>query len=171
MYTEAEVLKIIKWYKDTISECDASDKEPLQLLSEYKKYRKKFDPKKRKRFTYGTVGYGVMSLLGEFYRMGRIEIYDSESETPFNNGEGVFCLPFEASGQFEDWIMGLSTDMPIQFDIGSVDECRAEVSKKLNIDIDKLNDRETVGKYYKEKYKNIKQKVTEEIAKFKKEKL
>ena len=29
------------------------------------------------RFHYSTVGYGVFSLMGEKYRMGRIEIFDA----------------------------------------------------------------------------------------------
>jgi len=35
------------------------------------------------RFSYHTVGYGVFSLLGERYRMGRIEIFDSKSDSGY----------------------------------------------------------------------------------------
>jgi hypothetical protein len=106
-----------------------------------------------KRFSYSTVGYGVFSLLGEFYRMGRIEIYDKENDSGFASGEGTYCMPFEAAAKFEDWIEELNTDLPIQFDVGSVDECSYEVSKKLKIPKDKLNDLETKKIFYSKKRK------------------
>ncbi len=34
------------------------------------------------RFAYSTVGYGVFSLLGEKYTMGRIEVFDRQDESP-----------------------------------------------------------------------------------------
>jgi hypothetical protein len=41
------------------------------------------------RFSYSTVGYGVFSLMGDKYRMGRIEIFDSEDESGYAVSEGI----------------------------------------------------------------------------------
>ena len=40
------------------------------------------------RFYYSTVGYGVFSLMGEKYRMGRVEIFDSQDESGYDVDEG-----------------------------------------------------------------------------------
>ena len=106
------------------------------------------------RYSYRTVGYGVFSLLGEFYSMGRIEIYDKEEDSGFNIGEGGYCMPFTAANQFCSFIESLKTDLPISFDIGSVKNCEFEVSEILGIPVEKLNDMETKKAYYKEKNKN-----------------
>jgi len=44
------------------------------------------------RFSYSTVGYGVFSLMGEKYRMGRIEIFDSEDESGYAVNEGIYTI-------------------------------------------------------------------------------
>jgi len=103
------------------------------------------------RFSYSTVGYGVFSLLGERYRMGRIEVFDREDESGYQVHEGFYCMPFEAAAKFEEFIESLETDLPIHFDIGSVDWCRVECAKELNIDVEKLNDIETKKQFYREK--------------------
>jgi len=41
------------------------------------------------RYSYSTVGYGVMSLFGEKYRMGRIEVFDREDESGYQVHEGI----------------------------------------------------------------------------------
>ncbi len=72
-----------------------------------------------KRYSYSTVGYGVFSLLGERYRMGRIEVFDREDESGYQVHEGFYCMPFEAAAKFEDFIEALETDLPIHLEIGS----------------------------------------------------
>jgi len=107
--------------------------------------------KENKRFSYSCVGYGVFSLLGEYYRMGRIEIFDSENESGFAVDEGTFCLPLEVSYKIEEMFDNLQTDFPINIKIGSVQWCTEEVSKKLNIPVDKLNDPDTKEEFYTKK--------------------
>lgn len=104
-----------------------------------------------KRFCYSTVGYGVFSLLGERYRMGRIEVFDREDESGYQVHEGFYCMPFEAAAKFEDFIESLQTDLPIHFDIGSVEWCNVETAKELGIDPDKMNDSETKKEYWRKK--------------------
>jgi len=104
------------------------------------------------RFTYSTVGYGVFSLLGERYRIGRIEIYDKEDDSGYATNEGTYCMPFEAAQKFEDFIEALETEHPICIEIGSIKECEYAVSEELNIPLNKLNDLETKKEYYKKKY-------------------
>jgi hypothetical protein len=109
---------------------------------------------KNGRYYYETVGYGVMSLLGEFYRMGRIEIYDKESSDGYAIEEGTYCLPHYTATQFEDFIESIETDLPIQININSVDVCQQAVSDKLGIPVEKLNDKETVQNYIDDKIKD-----------------
>jgi hypothetical protein len=103
---------------------------------------------KRGRYYYSTVGYGVFSLLGERYRMGRIEIFDKNDESGYQISEGTYCLPFEAARLFEDWIEGIETDYPMCIDMGSMDWCQQSVSEDLGIPVDKLNDMETKKAFY-----------------------
>ena len=51
------------------------------------------------RFSYHTVGYGVFSLLGEKYRMGRVEIFDRQDESGYAVSEGTYCMPHVAANQ------------------------------------------------------------------------
>ena len=108
--------------------------------------------KNSKRYTYETVGYGVFSLIGYIYRMGRIEVYDNQNNSGYAVSEGTYCMPFEAATKFEDWIEGLETDYPIKISIGSIDECSDAVSEEIGIPVDKLNDKKTIEKFYKKKY-------------------
>lgn len=100
------------------------------------------------RYRYQTVGYGVFSLLGEFYRMGRIEVFDKEEDTGYSSSEGNYCMPFIAANQFECFINTLKTDFPIQIEIGNMELCRQSVSKELRIPVEKLNDKETKQGFY-----------------------
>ena len=106
------------------------------------------------RYSYQTVGYGVFSLLGEIYRMGRIEVYDDQDNSSYACGEGEYCLPFEQAQQFEDFIENLESDYPIQIGLGSINECLIAVSEKLNIKKELLNDKDTKIKYFKKKAKS-----------------
>lgn len=103
------------------------------------------------RYSYSTVGYGVFSLLGEFYRMGRIEVFDSKDKSGYAIEEGSYCMPHIAANQFEDFIESLETDMPIQINLGLVADCEQSVSKELGIPPNLLNDTETKKKFYAEK--------------------
>ena len=103
------------------------------------------------RFHYSTVGYGVFSLMGEKYRMGRIEIFDAQDESGYAVSEGIYTMPFVAANQFEDFIESLETDLPINIEIGSHQECDRAVAEELGIPEDKLNDEETKREFYKKK--------------------
>lgn len=103
------------------------------------------------RYSYSTVGYGVFSLLGERYRMGRIEIFDDQDESGFAISEGSYCMPFVAANQFEDFIESLETDLPINIEIGTHAWCQEAVSEELGIPVDKLNDPDTKKAFYRKK--------------------
>jgi len=103
------------------------------------------------RYYYSTVGYGVFSLLGERYRMGRIEIFDREHDSGYQVDEGTYCMPFVAANQFEDFIESLETDLPINIEIGDHKWCQQAVSEELGIPVDKLSDHETKRAYYRKK--------------------
>jgi len=109
------------------------------------------------RFSYSTVGYGVFSLLGERYRMGRVEIFDSKEDTGYATAEGTYCMPFVAANQFEDFIESLETDLPIEINIGSYDWCVSECEKDLGIEKGKLNDSDTKKMFYSQKNDRIAQ--------------
>lgn len=104
------------------------------------------------RYYYSTVGYGVFSLLGERYRMGRVEIFDKQNDSGYQIDEGSYCMPFEAANQFEDFIENIETDLPINIEIGSFKSCQSAVAEELGIPEDKLNDAETKKAFYKKKY-------------------
>jgi hypothetical protein len=101
------------------------------------------------RYYYSTVGYGVFSLLGERYRIGRVEIFDKQNDSGYQVDEGSYCMPFTSANQFEDFMNTLQTDYPINIEIGSYKWCQEAVSEELGIPIDKLNDTETKKAYYK----------------------
>lgn len=103
------------------------------------------------RYYYSTVGYGVMSLLGERYRMGRVEIFDKHREDGYSVDEGSYCMPFIAANQFEDFIEALETNLPIQIKMGSFDECNRAAAKELGIEHDKMHDAATQKIYYDKK--------------------
>jgi hypothetical protein len=103
------------------------------------------------RYYYSTVGYGVFSLLGERYRMGRIEIFDKQNDSGYQIDEGTFCMPFVAANQFEDFMNSLQTDLPINIEIGSHQECQNAVAEELGIPVELLNDAETKKAFYMKK--------------------
>ena len=103
------------------------------------------------RFSYHTVGYGVYSLLGEKYRMGRVEIYDREDESGYATAEGIYTMPHIAANQFEDFIGTLRTDLPINIEIGNHNWCVTECEKELGIEKGMLHDAETVKAYNRKK--------------------
>ena len=116
------------------------------------------------RYYYSTVGYGIFSLLGERYRMGRVEIFDKQNESGYQIAEGSYCMPFVSANQFEDFIESIETDLPININIGSHDWCEeacaidlgfenAEAMRdKANVKAyrDKLNDEYAVEQGYKD---------------------
>ena len=102
------------------------------------------------RFYYSTVGYGVFSLLGERYRMGRIEIFDKEDESGYQINEGIYTMPFEAANQFEDFIESIETDLPINIEIGSHEWCERECAKDLGFDnVEDMRDKDKIAEYRK----------------------
>jgi len=104
------------------------------------------------RFHYSTVGYGVFSLLGEKYRMGRIEIFDSQDESGYAVSEGIYTMPFVAASQFEDFIESLETDLPINIEIGSHQWCEKECAKSLGFETpEEMRDPENVKEYNRKK--------------------
>lgn len=104
------------------------------------------------RFHYSTVGYGVFSLMGEKYRMGRIEIFDSQDESGYQVNEGTYTMPFVAANQFEDFIESLETDLPINIEIGSHKWCETECAKSLGFEtVEEMRDPENVKAYQKKK--------------------
>jgi hypothetical protein len=104
------------------------------------------------RFHYSTVGYGVFSLLGEKYRMGRIEIFDSEDDSGYAVSEGIYTMPHIAANQFEDFIDSLETDLPINIEIGSHKWCESECAKALGFQsAEEMRDPEQVKAYNRKK--------------------
>ena len=106
----------------------------------------------RGRFYYSTVGYGVFSLMGEKYRMGRVEIFDSEDESGYAVDEGIYTMPFVAANQFEDFMDSLQTELPIYIEIGSHKWCESECAKSLGFkDSEEMRDEEKVKEFRKKK--------------------
>lgn len=104
------------------------------------------------RFHYSTVGYGVFSLMGEKYRMGRIEIFDSQDESGYAVSEGIYTMPFVAASQFEDFIESLETDLPINIEIGSHQWCETECAKSLGFEtVEEMRNPDNVKAYQRKK--------------------
>lgn len=104
------------------------------------------------RFHYSTVGYGVFSLFGEKYRMGRIEIFDSQDESGYAVSEGIYTMPFVAANQFEDFIESLETDLPINIEIGSHHWCETECAKSLGFEtVEEMRDPEIIRAFQRKK--------------------
>ena len=104
------------------------------------------------RFYYSTVGYGVFSLMGEKYRMGRIEIFDSQDESGYAVSEGIYTMPFVAANQFEDFIDSLETDLPINIEIGSHKWCETECAKSLGFEtVEEMRDPENFKAFQRKK--------------------
>jgi hypothetical protein len=104
------------------------------------------------RYYYSTVGYGVFSLMGEKYRMGRIEIFDKQDESGYAVSEGIYTMPFVAASQFEDFIESLETELPINIEIGSHKWCETECTKSLGFEtVEEMRDPEKVKEYRRKK--------------------
>ncbi len=104
------------------------------------------------RFSYHTVGYGVFSLMGERYRMGRVEIFDNQNESGYAVDEGSYCMPFVAANQFEDFIESLQTDLPIEIKVGYFDDCKRECAKDLGFEsVEEMDNPEKVKEYRRKK--------------------
>jgi hypothetical protein len=104
-----------------------------------------------RRFSYSTVGYGICSLLGEKYRMGRIEVFDKESGSTYQIHEGTYCLPHQTASSFEDFINSLHTDLPVYIALGSRQWCKEECAKALGLNsVDDLNNAATIEKFRQE---------------------
>jgi hypothetical protein len=104
------------------------------------------------RFSYTTVGYGVFSLFGEKYRMGRIEIFDNQDESGYAVSEGSYSIPHGAAKQFEDFIESIETDLPINIEIGSHEWCTEECAKSLGFtDSDQMREPEASEAYRRKK--------------------
>jgi hypothetical protein len=107
---------------------------------------------KPKRYSYSTVGYGVMSLFGEKYSMGRIEIFDDQDESGYQVDEGIYSVPHEIVGKFRDFIESLETDLPIHIEIGNHEWCAGECAKSLGFeDQEEMRDDEKVKEYRRKK--------------------
>ena len=103
-----------------------------------------------RRFQFSTIGYGVMNLMGQRYRMGRIEVYDTADQSPFAVHEGSYILPFNIAAEFEDFIDSIETDLPICIKIGSYEWCENECANDLGFDsVDKMNDPGEIKQYHK----------------------
>jgi hypothetical protein len=104
------------------------------------------------RFHYSTVGYGVFSLMGEKYRMGRIEVFDSEDESGYAVSEGIYTMPYIAASQFEDFMDSLETELPINIEIGSHAWCEKECAKSLGFETpEEMRDPEKVKAFQRKK--------------------
>jgi len=104
------------------------------------------------RFYYSTVGYGVFSLMGEKYRMGRIEVFDSEDESGYAVSEGIYTMPHVAASQFEDFMDSLETELPINIEIGSHAWCEKECAKSLGFETpQEMRDPEKVKLFQRKK--------------------
>ena len=104
------------------------------------------------RFYYSTVGYGVFSLMGEKYRMGRVEIFDSQNESDYAVDEGIYTMPFISANQFEDFMDSLQTDLPIHIEIGSHKWCENECAKSLGFETpDEMRDPDKIKAFQKVK--------------------
>jgi hypothetical protein len=104
------------------------------------------------RFYYSTVGYGVFSLMGEKYRMGRIEVFDSEDESGYAVSEGIYTMPYIAASQFEDFMDSLETELPINIEIGSHTWCEKECAKSLGFETpEEMRDPEKVKAFQRKK--------------------
>ena len=151
----------LKWFLDNIRRNAKRDKEEITdeyLVDKLANYMEvnpgciNMDESNRKgRYYYSTVGYGIFSLLGERYRMGRVEIFDRQNDSGYQVDEGGYCMPFEAANQFEQFIENIETDLPINIEMGTMGQCRAAVAEELGIPEDKLNDAETQKAFYRKK--------------------
>lgn len=107
------------------------------------------------RFHYSTVGYGVFSLLGEKYRVGRIEEFDEGGER--RTVEGAYCVPHSMSKEVENFLEGLSGELPIYVSIGSQESCRKACAEALGLGgPEELGRKDVVDRFRKAAGKNSK---------------
>lgn len=108
----------------------------------------RYGTRKQQRFSYSTVGYGIFSLLGEKYRMGRIEVFDNESGSAYQIHEGTYCLPHQAANAFEDFMDSFNTELPIHINLGSRKWCDEECVKALGLNcVEDLQDTTIIAKF------------------------
>lgn len=153
--------KELKWFLDNIRRKAERDNEEVtdEMLADKLAHYIEVNPgcidmnesNRSGRYYYSTVGYGVFSLLGERYRMGRVEVFDKQNDSGYQIDEGAYCMPFEAANQFEDFIENIETDLPINIEMGTMGQCRAAVAEELGIPEDMLNDTDTKKAYYRKK--------------------
>jgi hypothetical protein len=152
--------KDLKWFMTNIRAHaegkELTDEELVEQLATYMETNPRCidinGVSKQGRFYYSTVGYGVFSLLGEKYRMGRIEIFDSENESGYAVSEGIYTMPFVSANQFEDFMESLQTDLPINIEIGSHQWCEKECAKALGFESpEQMRDPEKVKEYRRKK--------------------
>jgi hypothetical protein len=135
---------------------EATDKEFAEHLCKYMEMNPGcIDPKgvpTSGRYSYHTVGYGVFSLMGERYRMGRVEVFDRQDESGYQIHEGFYCMPFESANQFESFIESIQTDLPIHFQIGDMGWCERECARDLGFTGPaEMKDQEKVKEYRRKK--------------------
>ncbi len=144
----------IKWFIDNIKRKypDCSEEEFTNYLAGYMETNPAcidmLGVSNPGRFSYSTVGYGVFSLFGEKYRMGRIEVHDNQSESGYAVHEGIYAMPHIAGNQFEDFMDSLETDLPIHIEIGSHNWCADECARALGFENEEaMRDPEKVKAY------------------------
>jgi hypothetical protein len=153
--------KQLKWFLDNIRRKAERDNEEItdEMLADKLAHYIEVNPgcvnmyesNRSGRYYYSTVGYGVFSLLGERYRMGRVEVFDKQNDSGYQIDEGAYCMPFEAANQFEQFIENIETDFPINIEMGTMGQCRAAVAEELGIPEDMLNDSDTKKDFYRKK--------------------
>ena len=132
---------------------DTKEEAIENFLKRYPEYKDKdIEVYPTKRYSYSTTGYGVFSLMGEFYASGRIEIYDGESESGFAISEGKYWVPIQEEGKVRDFFDNLETTLPLEIRLGHFEECQKAVSEKLDIPVDKLHDKDVVKEYWTKKH-------------------
>jgi hypothetical protein len=90
--------------------------------------------------------------MGEKYRMGRVEIFDSQNESDYAVDEGIYTMPFISANQFEDFMDSLQTDLPIHIEIGSHKWCENECAKSLGFETpDEMRDPDKIKAFQKVK--------------------
>ena len=104
------------------------------------------------RFSYSTVGYCVMTPLGEKYRIGRIEVSDGENESGYPVHEGAYWMPHNAARQFEEFIDSMETELPVLIQIGSSEWCQSECASALGFSSpEEMNRPEKISEFWKSK--------------------
>ena len=106
-----------------------------------------------KRFSFSCVGYGVFDLMSEKYHMGRIEMYDGESNSSYATDEFFYCVPYDMADKFEDFYEDLQTDLPFHVDFWKMDDCKSACAESLGITVEQMEDKTFSKKFAQDKYK------------------